>query len=77
MVGVENKAGVLEEELKGREDLIIKLQEGLNAQIERTESLNGKLFTYFEKDEKMKDLTLLLEEEERKMNDLINDQEAN
>lgn len=74
---MENKAGVLEEELKGREDLIIKLQEGLNAQIERTESLNGKLFTYFEKDEKMKDLTLLLEEEERKMNDLINDQEAN
>ena len=72
---LDEKSLTLDLELKGREDLILKLQEGLNSQIQRTEMLNGKLLVYFEKDEKLKDLALVFEDEQRRMEELLAEQE--
>lgn len=52
------------------------LQEGLNTQIERTELLNNKLITYFEKDERMKDLASILEDEQRRITELMIEQQS-
>lgn len=70
------KSSILRQELKGREELILMLQEGLTTQIERTELLNNKLITYFEKDERMKDLASILEDEQRRITELMMEQQS-
>lgn len=65
---------MLDLEIKGREELIQRLQEGLNSQIERTEALNSKLMTYFEKDERLKDLTMIIEDEQNRIAELLVEQ---
>ena len=67
MAILQDRAQMLEEELRGREDLVARLQEGLTAQIQRTESLNQKLLSYIEKDERIKDLIVTIETEQRRI----------
>lgn len=67
----EEKISISEQELKGREELIQKLQQGLNTQIERTEALNVKIIASFEKEERMKDLMTAMEKEHQRLCALI------
>lgn len=70
------RVAVVEEELKSREGLIIRLQEGLRTQVERSEQLSNRVMYFMEKEERMKETLLLLELESRKVMDLLAEQEA-
>jgi hypothetical protein len=40
------RVAVVEEELRGRESLIVRLQEGLRTQVERSEQLNNRVMHF-------------------------------
>lgn len=47
--------------------MILRLQEGLRTQVERSEELNNRLMFYLEKEERMKETVLLMELESKKI----------